>query len=228
MNKKQRKATQSLVEASALSAVDLFAGLPAKVLRAIQSKSSLREFAAGHVFFQPGESGDVLFLLEKGRVQTFRKSRSKKLIIAELRPPAIFGEMGCIGQGMYYCSAETIEPSRIRTISRRDLGALLEKYPIITNRLLELVSQRFLHVLQDLESRSFRQLIPRLAALLLEKQQDGALRGWAQKEIAEHLGVYRESASVALGELRSAGIITVERKQIRILDRHRLERAARE
>ncbi len=228
MKKRRREATQSLVEASSLSAVDLFAGLPAKVLRAIQSKSSLREFAARHVFFQPGESGEVLFLLEKGRVQTFRKLRSKKLVIAALIPPAIFGEMGCIGQGMYHCSAETIEPSRIRTISRRDLEALLEKYPVITNRLLELVSQRFLHVLQDLENRSFRQLIPRLAALLLEKQQDGALRGWTQKEIGEHLGVYRESASVTLGELRSAGIITVERKQIRILDQPRLERAARE
>ncbi len=228
MNKKQSKATESLVEASALSAVDLFAGLPANVLRAIERKSSIREFAAGHVFFQPGETGEVLFLLEKGRVQTFRKLRSKKLIIAALMPPAIFGEMGCIGQGMYHCSAETIEPSRIRTISRRDLEALLEKYPTITNRLLNLVSQRFHRVLQDLESRSFRQLIPRLAALLLEKAQDGAVRGWTQKEIAEHLGVYRESASVALGELRTAGIIAVERKQIRILNRSRLERAARE
>jgi CRP-like cAMP-binding protein len=48
------------------------------------------------------------------------------------------------------------------------------------------------------------------------------------KELAQHLRVYRESATTALGELKKAGIIAVERKQIRILSRARLERAARE
>ena len=37
-----------------------------------------------------------------------------------------------------------------------------------------------------------------------------------------------ESATATLGELRRAGIIAVERKQIRIIERARLERAARE
>jgi len=40
--------------------------------------------------------------------------------------------------------------------------------------------------------------------------------------------VYRESATAALGELRKAGIITMGRKEIRIVNRGRLERAARE
>jgi DNA-binding transcriptional regulator LsrR (DeoR family) len=48
------------------------------------------------------------------------------------------------------------------------------------------------------------------------------------KEIAERLRVYRESATSALGELRKAGIIAIERKRIRIVDRARLERASRE
>jgi len=48
------------------------------------------------------------------------------------------------------------------------------------------------------------------------------------KEIAERLHVYRESATEVLGELRKAGIIAVGRREIRILHRGRLERAARE
>jgi CRP-like cAMP-binding protein len=43
-----------------------------------------------------------------------------------------------------------------------------------------------------------------------------------------HLRVYRESATAALGELKKAGIIEVERKRIRIVHLNRLERAARE
>ena len=43
-----------------------------------------------------------------------------------------------------------------------------------------------------------------------------------------HLRVYRESVTAALGELRKAGIIAVDRKRIRVLNRIRLERASRE
>jgi Crp-like helix-turn-helix domain len=47
-------------------------------------------------------------------------------------------------------------------------------------------------------------------------------------ELTQHLHVYRESATSALGELKKAGIIETGRKQIRILHRSRLERAAHE
>jgi CRP/FNR family transcriptional regulator, cyclic AMP receptor protein len=228
MSKPHPKPAQSLLEAASLSALDLFKGLPASSLKAMEAGSVVKEFAAGHVFFRPGESGQVLFFLEQGRVQTFRNSGAKKLIIAELLPPAVFGEMGCIGQGMYHCSAQAIQASRIRTVSRGDLEALLEQCPVITRRLLELVSQRFLRLLQDLESTSFRHLIPRMAALLLERAEGDIVCGLTHRDLAQYLGVYRESATAALGELRTAGIVSVGRKQIQILDRPRLERAARE
>lgn len=225
---KQSLRKESLTEASAISAVELFRDLPASCLEMIRQKSEVREFAADHVFFRPGESGHVLFLLEQGHVQTFRTSGRKKLIIAELKPPAVFGEMGCVGQSMYHCAAQATEPSRIRMISRTDMDALLDQNPQITRRLLDLVSERFVQVLLDLEAMSFRPLIPRLARLLLENAEGDCACNMTHKEIAEHLRVYRESATTALGELKRAGILSIERRQIRILDRPRLERAARE
>lgn len=228
MRKKQTSQRVSLVEAASLSAVDLFKDLPESAVQSLQQSSEVQDFKSGHVFFQPGESGQVLFFLERGRVQTFRTLGGKKLIIAELQPPSSFGEMGCVGQCMYHCSAQTTEPSRIRTILRADLQTLLEQYPSITRRLLDLVSDRFVHVLLELEATSFRHLIPRIASLLLERAEEDCIHNMTHKEIAEHLHVYRESTTAALGELRKAGIITVERKRIRIIHRARLERAARE
>ncbi|HST00017.1 MAG TPA: Crp/Fnr family transcriptional regulator [Terriglobales bacterium] len=222
------KQSGSLVEAASFSASDLFKGLPPAALKAIEDSSHIQDFRKGHVFFQSGESGEVLFLLEKGAVETYRTSGKKKLIIAELKPPAVFGEMGCVGQYMYHCNAQATEPSRIRTISRGQLDKVLDQYPLITRRLLDLVSQRFVHVLMDLDATSFRQLIPRLANLLLERAEGDFVRDMTHKEIAQHLRVYRESATAALGELKRAGIIEIGRKRIRILSRPRLERAARE
>lgn|SRR5215813_2438178 len=228
MTQLKARSSASLLEAASLSALDLFTEIPPADLLALEESSEIESFDTGHIFFRPGERGEVLFILEKGRVQTFRMSGDKKLIIADLKPPAVFGEMGCVGQCMYHCCAQTVEPSRIRTISSKQLETLLQRFPLITRRLLNLVSERFVQVLMDLESTSFQQLIPRLATLLLSRSEGDCIRGVTHKELAEHLRVYRESATAALGELRKAEIIAIDRKQIRILNRKRLERAARE
>src|SRR5262249_16442624 len=118
--------------------------------------------------------------------------------------------------------------SRIRTISRSDLEAVLDQFPMLTRRLLELVGERLVRVVRELEGAALRNLIPRLAAVLLERAEGDSVRGVSHQELAARLGVYRESATAALGELRKAGIISVGRREIRILEPARLERAARE
>jgi CRP/FNR family transcriptional regulator, anaerobic regulatory protein len=222
------KRKKRLRKPGSLSAVALFRDVPAPALHALEKVSEVRDFKAGHIFFNPGESSHLLFVLEKGAVQTFRTLGTKKLVIVELKPPAIFGEMGCIGECLYHCTAQAIQPSRIRTISRDDLDVLLKRFPSVTRYLLDLVSQRFFHVLMDLEATSFRGLIARIASLLLQRADGDRVQNMTHKHIAENLHVYRESATEALGELRKAGIIAVERKQIRIIHRGRLERASRE
>jgi CRP-like cAMP-binding protein len=228
VNRKQKSRSGRISQDSSLSALNLFKGVPASRLFTIEKRSKVQDFPAGHVLFKTGEDGQALFLLEKGSVQTFRTSARKKLIIAELRAPAVFGEMGCVGQCTYHCTAQTTIPSRIRMISREVVEALLARCPSVTRRLLDLVSQRFVHVLMDLDATSFRHLIPRLASLLLERAEGDLVRNVTHKELAQYLRVYRESATSALGELKKAGIIEVKRKQIHILQRSRLERAARE
>ena len=225
-----REASTPELKSLTLSVIlpDTFKGLPLHFLHEIEARSTVHGFEKGHVFFRAGDKGEGLFLLENGAVQAFRASGGKKLIIANFKAPAIFGEMGCVGRGLYYCSAQAIEPSRVRILPSADMNELLEQHPIITRRLLDLVSERFVSVLMDLDATSFRQLIPRLAGLLLEKADGDLVRDLTHKELGQQLHVYRESATAALGDLKKAGIIEIGRKRIRILHRARLERAARE
>ena len=215
-------------EAVQLSALALFHGLPQLSLRTLEEKSITREYKAGHIVFKRGEAGQFLFVLEKGHVQTFRTVGLKKLVIADLKAPAVFGEVVCMGHPVYHCSAEAVEHSRVRLIPCGHIDRLIDQHVQIARRLLELVSDRLLRVLAELESTSFRNLVPRVANLLLEAAEGSLVRGMTHKEIAARLHVYRESATAALGELRKAGIIRINRKQVTIVDRGRLERAARE
>jgi CRP-like cAMP-binding protein len=217
-----------MLDVSFLSEVDVFKHLPDSCLEVLEKDSFVLNCSAGHLFFQPGQTGRVLFVLETGCVRTFRTYGGRKLTITVLQPPAIFGVLGCFGQGKYYVSAEALEASRVRMISRDSIQALLECAPLVTHKLVDLMSERCMHFLHRMEILAHKGLIPRLATLLLEKAESGVVAGMTHKDLAEHLDVHRESITATLGELRSAGIITIKRKTIRILHRERLERAAQE
>jgi CRP-like cAMP-binding protein len=73
---------------------DIFRGLRLNFLREVEVRCEVHDFERGHLFFGTGEAGQGLFLLEKGAVQTFRTSCAKKLVIADLKAPAIFWRDG--------------------------------------------------------------------------------------------------------------------------------------
>ncbi len=217
-----------MLDVSFFSGIDLFKHLPNSCLEALEKESNVLNCSARHLFFQPRQTGKVLFVLEKGSVRTFTTYGDRKLTIAVLQPPAIFGVMGCFGQGRYLSSAEALEESRVRTISRDSIQSLLECAPHVTHKLVDLMSERCVHFLHKMETIALKGLIPRIATLLLEKAENGVVAGMTHKDLAGHLDVHRESITATLGELRRAGIIKVERKTIRILHRERLQRAAQE
>ncbi len=217
-----------MLDVSSLSEIDLFKHLPDSCLEVLEKDSNVLNFSARHLFFQPRQTGKVLFVLEKGSVRTFRTYGDRKLTIAVLQPPAIFGVMGCFGQGRYLSSAEALEESRVRIISRDSIQSLLECAPHVTHKLVDLISERCAHFLHKMETLALKGLIPRVATLLLEKAENGVVAGMTHKDMADHLAVHRESITATLGELRRAGIITIGRKTIRILHRERLEHATQE
>jgi CRP/FNR family transcriptional regulator, cyclic AMP receptor protein len=152
----------------------------------------------------------------------------RKLVIARLEPICFFGEMSCVGQGMYNTFAEATEDSLICTMSRHDVERLLLAKPKVAVRILEAIGQRLVSAEQQLEEMAFKGLIPRLASLLLRASEGGEVKGLSHQDLADQLGVYRETVTNALNELKTAGIIDLGRKRITIVDRARLERATNE
>ncbi|MDT7780011.1 MAG: family transcriptional regulator, cyclic receptor protein [Acidobacteriota bacterium] len=209
------------------SAPDLFQGLSSEELREVERVTSTRAFRRGAVIYTPGETGEALFLLREGAVQIYRLSpEGRKLVIAHLLPFSFFGEMSCIGQGMYDTFAEVTEDSTIITMNCEVLNRLLIQRPEVARRILESFGRRILEAERQLEDTVFKGIPARVAALLLRESTGDSVDGLTHQDIAERLGVYRETATNALNELKAADLITIGRKHITILDRERLTRAA--
>ena len=208
-------------------APDLFRDFNAEEMREVERVTATRRFARGAVLYTPGETGEALFLLREGAVQIYRMSpEGRKLVIAHLLPFSFFGEMSCIGQGMYDAYAETTDDSEVLALNCADLERLLAAKPQVARRILEAFGRRVLAAEQQLEDIAFKGLVARVASLLLREADGDEVAGMSHQDIAERLGVYRETATNALNELKNASIIRIGRRHISILDRRRLERVA--
>lgn len=212
-------------KASFLAQSDIFRHLNTDEIQELDRLTTVITCAPGRVFYSPGETGHVLFLLKSGRVQLYHLSTDgRKLITATLETGACFGEMPLIGQGMYNSFAEAIEESRICVMSKHEVEHLLTHKPAVTFALLQIVGQRLVQLETQLFNTTFKGSQARLAALLLELahpmngtgQHTLVIEGLSQEELAERLGVYRETVNVALRELKEAGAIISGRKHITI------------
>lgn len=208
-------------------ALDLFRDFTPEEMQEVARVTATRAFAKGRVLYTPGETGEALFLLREGAVQIYRMSaEGRKLVIAHLLPFSFFGEMSCIGQGMYDTFAEVTEDSLILTMNCADLERMLFSKPQVARRILEAFGRRVLEAERQLEDIAFKGMAARVAALLLREAEGDEVVGLSHQDLAERLGVYRETATNALNELKSASIISIGRKRISIIDRERLRRAA--
>jgi CRP-like cAMP-binding protein len=211
-----------------LKGTELFQDFTPEQLEPFHHTIQMTTCRAGHVFYRPGETGEAMFLLKAGRAQLYRLSTDgRKFVFAEVPVLSIFGEMACIGQAMYECFAEATADSVICTLSRADVHRLILAYPQFALRLIETMGRRMVQAERQLEALAFKTVVPRLAELLEREARDGLVEGLSHQEIGERLGVYRETATYGLNELKAAGIIEIGRRRIHVIDGARLARASR-
>ena len=158
-----------------LKGTELFRDFTREQLEPFHHTIRMETCRAGHVFYRPGETGEVMFLLKEGRAQLYRLAADgRKFVFADVPPSSIFGEMACIGQAMYDCFAEATADSVICTLTRADVQRLIVAYPQFAVRLIETMGRRMVDVERQLEELAFKTVVPRLAAFLHREARAGS------------------------------------------------------
>jgi len=206
-----------------LSNIDIFQDLSPDDLKEMDQTTTMSTCEPGRVFYAPEDTGEVLFLLKKGRVQLYRLSPDgKKLIVAILEEGSIFGEMSFIGQGMHNTFAESIDDCTLCVMSRQDIENLIQEKPLVGIRFMEAMAERLQKTEAKLEELAFKGIPARLSSLLLSlsAEENGAsiVDGYTHQDLAEMLGTYRETTTQILNNFKGAGWIEIGRKRIVLLD----------
>lgn len=210
---------------SYLRQTDLFRDLSGQEMQEIDRMTAMTSCRRGKVFYTPGETGEVLFILKKGRVNVYRiTSEGKKLVTATVEAGTVFGEMSLIGQGMYDSFAEAAEDCTLCVMSRTDVEHLLTAKPALALRVVEIMAGRLREAEARLESVAFRSVPARIAATLLQlaRGESRQISGVSHQELADMVGTYRETVTRVLNDFQAEGFIELGRMRIRLLDPDRL------
>ena len=162
---------------------------------------------------------DELFLIRHGLVEIWHTSDD--ILVKELEPGVLFGNMPLLGQVMLGTKAITGPPGA--TVTVIDADAMTEWVKTAPATILEIIGRRLANVEGEHYRSRFQLADSRIAALLLELAgEDSVILGLTHEEIGEKIGVYRETVTNMLDSMKMQRLIEIGRKRITILDKRAL------
>lgn len=226
----------ALCKQTYLSEVAIFQDLSPDEMAALARSAPMKEVAAGTIFYSPDDAAEVLFILKKGRVKLYQLTPDGRALTMHIyEAGSIFGEMALLGQGMHGSFAQAMTPCVLCLMSRDHVQRLLFGDPRIAMRIAEALGARLASVENRLFDFAFRRVPERLARLLLQlAQPHRVLLSFTQRmevrytheELADMIGTTRETVTKLLNEMRSRGLVELQRRRITLLDMNGLQRLA--
>jgi len=209
-----------------LEHIPYFSGLNGVELDSISRFFSERTAKRGEIIQLEGEDVEELYLVASGAVKVFKTSaEGKEQILSIIRPGEAFNDIAIFDGEPSPVSAQAMSPVTLFRIGRSELHTLLREYPRLSLNTTRVLAERTRQLMALVEDLSFRNVISRVAKVLLENAGNGAAPGarLTQQEMAAMVGSVREVVARSLKALEAEGTVRLERHRIRIMDRKALE-----
>ncbi len=219
---------------SPLESISCFACLDRKSLRKVQDALRLVSYAKGEVVFLEGEKCPGLFIVRAGSVKLYRSSPEGEEHIVR-----VMGKGGCFecaplfDHGPNAASAQALGDSELYLIPASVFRELVATDPTAALKFSEILAMRLRSLLSTIEDMSFRPVQSRLARLILQMAEPSGDAGAVspkqalnQQHLACMLGCSRQVVNMSLNALVKRGIVSKERRRIRVLKAEELRRLA--
>lgn len=213
-----------------LQTFEFLRGLDQETLALLAKSAVWKIVPADAVVFWEGDTETNLYYLQYGSLKVLKTSPDgREQVLRFLEAGEIFNEIGVFAKRANPATAIALEESGIWLLPRQALEEVLLAHPHTALQIMESMADRFISLVALTADLSLRTVEERFAKLLLE-QTDGDVierRRWTnQTELAAHLGTVPDVLSRVVRELTKAGLIEMDRQQIRILDRRGLAERA--
>jgi CRP/FNR family transcriptional regulator, cyclic AMP receptor protein len=199
----------------------LFGSLEKRARSKIATYAQSRTFSAGESICRVGDRGESMMAVVVGIVRiSLPTIRGKEIILADLRPGELFGEIALLDGGPRSANAMALTNCQLMILARRDVLPFLETNPTACMKLMEILCARIRRSDERMADIAFFNLPVRLAKILLSYQPQG--RGatklsLSQSELAEMAGGTREKVNRCLRDWQRQGILELKNRWTIIL-----------
>ena len=215
-----------------LSVLPLFSAMNAIELQRLADGSQLRRLSRGDMVFRVGQPCEEFHVTVIGQVKLFAISPGGQEKVVELIGPGnSFAEAFMFMGKPYIINAQALTDTLLLTVSKQAVLTEIGHDSRFALRMLAGISRRLHGLVNDVEAFALHSGIQRVIGYLLRDQDvaDGATAAVvtvslpvSKATIASRLSLTPEYFSRVLRELESAGLIEVDKRDIRILDARRL------
>jgi CRP/FNR family transcriptional regulator len=213
-----------------LQTFEFLRGLEPETLADLAHSALWKVYPPDAVIFWEGDIESHLFYLQYGWLKVMKTAPDgREVVLRFLGPGEIFNEVGVFARRPNPATALALEEAGIWLIPRHALEQVLFSHPHTALQIMENMADRFISLVELTADLSLRTVEARLAKLLLEQAQQDIIprRRWSTfTELSAHLGTVPDVLSRAMRELTRAGLIEMDRQQIRILNRDGLTERA--
>jgi CRP/FNR family cyclic AMP-dependent transcriptional regulator len=216
----------------------LFQGIDPRQVSALTCGLETVERDGGRVFFSEGDIGSCLYIIVSGKVKLgCRAPDGRENLFSILGPPDMFGEMCAVDPGPRGCTATAVTSTRAAIVQREVLLSWIAQYPVLRQRLLQILARRLRRTDYDRSDLVFTDVPGRVAKQLLklsrqfgveERDATRVTHDLTQEEFAQLVGAARETVNKVLGEFSTRGWIRLEGRSVLIADSGRLLSRSRE
>jgi len=215
-------------EVDLLQRVPLLAALTDSDREALARSASRRRYRRGDIIFQKDDPGHSLFIVARGSVRIYVPStQGADLTLAVLGPGHFFGDLSLLDGRPRSASAAALGDTNVVILERSDFVAVIRTRPAAVMSVLAVVVRRLRDTDEMASDLAFLDVGGRLAKKLLElaatngvKRQDGVLLDMpiTQEELANMIGVTRESVNRNLSLFRRIGLVAKEGRRFVLRD----------
>lgn len=199
------------------SKVPIFSMLGDDQLAKITNLITRRKYKKGQVIFFEGDVSDKFYIINEGKIKTFKHTREgKEQILYILAEGDFIGDLSLLKKSTFQYNAEALEEVNVCTLSKDDFDRILKDNPEICLRILESVHDRLVNLENLVQTLSTKDVEARIAGLLVSlsesfgRLQDGKIildMALTREEMANFIGVTRETISRKLSGLQDEGLI---------------------
>jgi len=204
----------------------LFSGVTEEDLKLLTAVCRDRNYSRGEILFEQGEKAVGFYVIASGKVKIYKLSpEGKERILHIVQPGNTFAEAAIFADGFYPAFAETLEPTKLLFFPKNEFLGLLNQHSQIAINMIGGLAKFLRQFTTQIEDLTFRDVPARLARFLTEIGGDrkAVLQLPVSKtQLASNLGTVSETLSRTFRKLADEEIISVQGKQIEILDADRL------